>query len=198
MSDRPGEITMDFEEPEDRLGRFGEAVSKLRSRGSIDVDRAQLIAGAVALVLGLLAILLGWYGAANTPYIFEQLPYVISGGLLGLGLIFVGGFVYFAYWVTRLVRESRTQADRAEAALRRIEEVLAHSPNGSGPAPVRPRGRSRVAKAPAKPYVATKGGTMFHLEDCVVIAGRPGLRRVGSDTRGLEPCRLCDPLADVS
>jgi hypothetical protein len=195
MSDRPGEVTMEFEE-QDRLERLSESVSKLRARGKIDVDRAQLIAGAVALVLGLLLIVFGWYGAANTPYIFEQVPYMISGGLLGLGLLFVGGFVYFSYWVTRLVRESRSQADRAEEALLRIEVVLQQSSNGSAPTPSPSRGRSRAAKSPSKPYVATKDGAMFHLEGCSVIAGRPGLRRVGANT-DLEPCRLCDPLSVV-
>ncbi len=178
-----------------RLERLEQAVSRLRSRGKLDVDRAHLIAGAVLLVLGLLAILLGWHGAANSPYLFEQVPYLISGGLLGLGLVFAGGFVYFAYWVTRLVRDSRDQAARAEEALQRIEQLLEPSPNGQQPARARARGPSRVSKRPSKPFVATPKGTMFHREDCTVVAGQSKLRRVDAQAKGMQPCRLCDPLA---
>ena len=38
-------------------------------------------AGAVLLPLGLVVIVLGWYGVANTPYQYDQLSYLISGGL---------------------------------------------------------------------------------------------------------------------
>jgi hypothetical protein len=40
-----------------------------------------------------LLVILGWAGAAGTPLLFERIPYLISCGLLGLGLIFCGGFV---------------------------------------------------------------------------------------------------------
>ena len=58
-------------------------------------------AGAILLPLGLVVIVLGWYGAANTPYQYDQLSYLVSGGLLGLGLTFTGGFLYFGAWLAR-------------------------------------------------------------------------------------------------
>ena len=61
--------------------------------GKGSLDGVLGVASAVLLPLGLALIVLGWYGAAHTPYLFEQVPYLISGGLLGLGLAVVGGFV---------------------------------------------------------------------------------------------------------
>src|SRR5438067_6707141 len=65
------------------------------------------IVGAVLLPLGLLVIGLGWYGAAHTPYSYEQTPYLISGGLLGVGIVLTGGFIYFGTWLARLLVENR-------------------------------------------------------------------------------------------
>jgi hypothetical protein len=176
-----------------RVRRLENAVGRLKGRGGrLDPERSQLIAGGVLAGLGLLVVLLGWYGAANTPYVFEQIPYMISGGMLGLALVFLGGFVYFAYWVGRLVRESRQRSDEQERALRRIEELLwADLATGNGRASQRSKPRKATTNGG---FVATANGTMFHRDDCPVVADREGLRRVGPDARGLEPCRLCDPL----
>ncbi|MCW2669736.1 MAG: hypothetical protein JWO27_1633, partial [Frankiales bacterium] len=54
------------------------------------VESILAIVSAVVLPLGLAMILLGWYGAAHSSYLFEQVPYLISGGLLGLGLVMAG------------------------------------------------------------------------------------------------------------
>ena len=172
-----------------RVDRLSEAVSRLRGGRRIDVDRAQLIGGAVLAVLGLVAIILGWYGAANTGFEFEQLPYLISGGLLGVALCFLGGFVYFAYWVTKLVRESRAQSERAAQIL----DQIAVSLNGAAPAPR--RAVRTIAGGSDGAFVATRNGNLFHRPDCSAVSGRQRLRRVTAQTRGLEPCALCDPLA---
>ncbi len=162
-----------------RLDRLTGAVTRIRGGRSMEPDRMQLIAGGVLVLLGIVAIVIGWYGTAHTAYGFEQMPYVVSGGLLGVALVFLGGFVYFAYWVTRLVRESREQAQRAADLL---EQIVLGSANGT-----------KVAVA-AGSFVATRNGNLFHLPDCQVVAGRSGLRRVTSSTRGLEPCAICHPL----
>src|SRR5437764_10629993 len=113
-----------------RIERLSDAVSKIRGGRRMDPDRALLITGAVLAGLGLVAIVIGWYGTAHTAYGFEQMPYLISGGLLGVALVFLGGFVYFAYWVTRLVRETREQSQRAADLLEQITFSLNGSSNG--------------------------------------------------------------------
>jgi hypothetical protein len=187
MEDTAETIVVDSE---DRLARFGDAVSRLRGGRRIDIDRVQLIGGGALAVLGLLAILFGWWGSAHTGLPFEQTPYLISGGLLGLALCFLGGFLYFAYWITRLVRESRAQTERAAELLDQIAETL--SSNGYSRTS-RPRA---IAGAGAE-FVATRSGTFFHRPDCATVTGRTKLRKVTAKTPGLEPCRICDPLAEA-
>jgi len=182
------------------IGRFEKLrVSVARVRGSrgIDPDRLMLALGAVLIVGGLVAIVLGWVGAANTGFAFEQTPYLISGGLLGVALVFLGGFVYFAYWVTRLMRESRTQSDRASQLLDRIAETLDGANLNGQKTRAGTRSASSSARAPsarAATFVATRSGKQFHKPDCPVVADRSGLRRVSANARGMTPCRICDPL----
>ena len=151
-------------------------------------DRWMLVVGGTLLPLGVVLVLLGWYGASHTVLLFEQIPYLISGGLLGLALVMGGGFVYFAYWMTLLVRETRTEREDMQAVLLRIEDLLQA---GAQPQTRRAATGSSVASAE---LVATKTGTMMHRPDCVAVDGRDNLRSVTPGTPGLTPCKLCDPL----
>lgn len=166
------------------LDRLREGIKGVRTRrGGVPLDRAILIAGAVAIALGIPLIIMGWYGASHTPYVFEQVPYLISGGLLGLALAIVGGLFYFSYWLTKQVQETRRQGEEARAALARVEKALVAGVRGeTGPA------------ASNGSLVATKTGTMIHRPTCVVVAHRKDLRRVAPDEPGFEPCKICDPL----
>lgn len=166
-----------------RQERLASRVSGLRGRAGLG-DRWMLLLGGLLLPLGVLLVLLGWKGASETPLEFEQTSYLISGGVLGLALVVAGGFVYFGYWMTLLVRESRTGRHELVAVLTRVERLLAE-----GAAPQ----TSRVA-APGATLVATRSGTMFHRTDCVAVDGKDGLRTVTADTPGLTPCKLCDPV----
>lgn len=190
----------------DRLERLRDAVTSLRTRaGTIDVERTLMTLGAILLPLGIAAILLGWAGAANTPYTFEQVPYLISGGMLGMALAVVGGFLYFGYWVARLMREQRTQADRVADALTRIEALLggdAASGNGSAAPSLRTVAAAEGGAASGRgggsrraAFVATPTGSMFHVPACPVVAERSELKRVTGREKGYEPCAICDPLA---
>ena len=169
-----------------RQARLAAAVRTLRTRqslSSIPVDRWVLIAGAVMVPLGIALILLGWYGAAHKPLIIQQFPYLISGGILGLGLMFTGGLFYFGYWVTRLVQENRTHTQALVEAIGRLE--------GAGGLP-----EEAGAVGPASGdgmLVATATGTMLHRPDCPVVANRDGVRRMKADAPGFDACKICDP-----
>ena len=78
---------------------------------------------ATLMLLGLAAILLGWAGASRSILMEEQLPYLISGGLFGLALAFIGAITLLAQWILVLVREQRSR----EAARRRDHEELVRS-----------------------------------------------------------------------
>lgn len=159
------------------------------------VERVLAIVSAVLLPLGILIIVLGWYGASHTPYLFEQVPYLISGGILGLGLAIVGGLVYFGSWVARGAAEQRSKSEEVVELLREIRDDLRSSAaTAAAPAPR----RSAAAGNGKAPFVATAKGGMLHRPDCTVVSGRADLRPVGSTGDGMTPCALCDPLsADV-
>lgn len=175
---------------DERNDRLADAVSKLNVRGGRRIERWLMIAGAALIGLGLPIILLGWWGASRTPYVFEQVPYLISGGVFGLALAVVGGLCYFAYWMARQMEESRRQSADTLSALRRIETVLAA---GGG------IGAGRASSGTNGGYVMTSTGTMFHRPDCVIVAGKAGVKPVpASKVSSMEPCRICDPLADTN
>ena len=183
--------------PAGRQAELAEAVRRIRRRGgSVPRDQALLLTGGGLLGLGALVILVGWYGAAHTGRLFEQIPYLISGGLLGLALVVAGGFFYFGYWLTRLVQENRSQSAQLVSVLERIETGLAErapgagSASGSGAGNGAP-GRRRVTVGAA--YVATSTGSLSHLPDCPVVAHRSELRPVPAGGRGFQPCRICQP-----
>ena len=165
---------------------------RLRRTGRIDNDRWMLIVGGLLVPLGFVIVLLGWAGASRTVLVFEQVPYLISGGVLGMSMVFAGGFTYFAYWLTILVRENRTGREDLAALLLRLEILLLAQADTHAPAR-RSVGADRGGSAGGS-FVATKTGTMLHRPDCVAVDGRDNLRTVTASTAGLTPCRLCDPL----
>jgi len=85
--------------------RFADGVRTLRVGGASFrlEERLLMVIGGIIAPLGIIVVLLGWWGASNTPYVFEQVPYLISGGVLGLSLVFLGAFFYFTHWITQLV-----------------------------------------------------------------------------------------------
>lgn len=93
----------------------------LRPRRRLSGPRLMLVVGAVATSTGLLLVVLGYLGASHTIYVFEQIPYLISGGILGGCLVVAGALTYFGYWLARVHSESQ----RAAGNLERIEELLA-------------------------------------------------------------------------
>ena len=148
-------------------------------------DRLLLVAGGVLMPVGIVLILLGWAGASRTPFAWEQTDYLISGGILGLALVFAGGFLYFAYWNTVRINEARSQARQLVAAINRVEALLA------GGATVDESGRALPAP---RRYVATPSGSIFHRPDCAAVAGRSDVKEIDIERTSLKPCRICNPL----
>ena len=148
----------------------------------------------LVLPVGLLVVLAGWNGAANTSNLYEQIPYAISGGLFGLGLVFIGSFLYFAHWITELVKEHRAQSASIVEAISRLEHVLLTSSGPTVDAASTVVETSAITTSNGVVLVATEKGTMAHRPECVIVAGKMGLRPV-SPAEGLAPCKLCDPYA---
>ena len=173
--------------PGEPVDRLAEGVRDLRvAEGS---GRRLMVLGGVLVPLGLLVILLGWYGASRTSNVYEQVPYLISGGLLGLALVFLGAFLYFGHWLTRLVQEQRTRSAAVVDAVNRLADAVSHrtvAPSADG------RSAAQPATAPEPALVATGSGTLAHRPGCRAVVGKPGVRPVTA-ADGLAPCRLCEP-----
>ena len=192
------ELTVDKEQ---RQARLASAVRGLRTKaGTSDQAKILLILGGILMPLGFVLILLGWSGASGTVNVWEQIPYSISGGMLGLAAVFAGGFCYFAYWLTQLVYAARRDAADTHAVLERIEQLLAATNANvvTSGVPAATASVSRTRTKPllaesATPLVATQTGTMYHRVDCPSVAGRDKLRKVKGTEAGLTPCRICNP-----
>jgi hypothetical protein len=102
-----------------RRERFRTAVGRLAERSSsADLIRWMLVPGSLAVLLGFVAIVLGWVGAARTAREIEQIPYLISGGLIGLALVVLGGLLLAStFWVAVLRKLQREAEQRAEQAV---------------------------------------------------------------------------------
>lgn len=99
------------------------------------------IVGSILMPAGLVAIVLGWYGAAHTPYVFEQLAYLISGGLFGLGMLGAGGFLFFGSWLARLAHQQRMETELLAFGLSQM--MAAVTPQNGEPAAGMPPHRRR-------------------------------------------------------
>jgi hypothetical protein len=147
--------------------------------------------------LGAILVLLGWFGAAHTGRLFEQIPYMISGGLFGLVLVIAGSFAYFGYWLARLVSDERNQTNQLLEALERIEGHLANgsaAPSSAAGGSAEPPARRPLSSSRPE-FVATLTGSLYHRPDCLVVADRSAqdLRSVRAGAKGRSPCRICLP-----
>ena len=136
------------EERTARLVDGADEATEGQQRPSLLTDRRFLLAVSGALMAGgVLAIILGWAGASNSTVVEEQVPYLISGGLLGVALALIGAITFFSHWLTVSIRESRTR----EAARQQDHEELMEALRalaGSLPQPKEPRnGRARSPRS---------------------------------------------------
>ena len=95
-----------------------------RRTSSVSGEQWLFVAGGALVLAGIVLVIIGWVGTSQTVLVAGQIPYVVSGGLLGLGLIFLGAFLYFGYWLALLVREGRAQREAQEADLSRVAVSL--------------------------------------------------------------------------
>lgn len=170
--------------------RLAEQLENLRRRGGASGSLEGRIAliGGLLISAGAIFVLLGWYGASNTSRVYVQIPYLISGGLLGVVLAAAGGTAYLASWLTRISQDQAASVSASAAAttemtdtLRRIEVLLGGSMDiGAG------------AQVLAAEYVSTPSGKLAHLPTCPAVAGRTDLRAVEVGPDGPPICRMCD------
>ncbi len=126
------------EEASPRMAEFERQVAALRLRGQSGSFETRLLYLGIALLgLGLLMVGVAWFRASDTTVQHEQIDYLISGGIGGIGVTLIGAAIYLRIsitrylrlWLVRLLYEQRAQTDRTIDALERIEAVLRERPS---------------------------------------------------------------------
>jgi hypothetical protein len=144
------------DERDERLADGAAQLAASGREGSIVNQRQFLLAVAGALMtLGVTAIILGWVGASRSTLVEEQVPYLISGGLLGVALSIIGALTFFSHWFVTGIREARAheaarRRDHTELmdALTAVTDALVQqedTPNGSARGAQRKRPVRRAA-----------------------------------------------------
>ena len=116
-----------------RIDEFRTEVADLNIKTPADSgERTYLLVGIVLMVIGLVLIFAGYWGASGTVILVEQIPYVLSGGFLGVGVMIVGAAMFLRYslsrylrfWLIRSIYEERAQSDKVVESLGNIEALL--------------------------------------------------------------------------
>lgn len=132
----------DTDSGSDRVQRLKDGVGTLKVPGATgDRDNQLLKAGIVAIAVGIVFVVLGWFGASGTLDLSEHVPYLISGGVLGLCLVVAGtGLVVRSSMarllklsLARLLHEQQAQTDRSVDVLERLEALLGGSATSQPP-----------------------------------------------------------------
>ena len=148
-----------------------------KGRGDRQIRFARIL-GLSFIVAGFVVIGFAWSGMARVACNDCQLPYIVSGGAGGLGLIIVG--------VTSLVI----------AQIRAAQLAWGEQVGQINQAVVRVAGLASSGGNGHKDQVVA-GQSTYHRPDCRLVQGKSGLERVTPETavmNGLSPCRVCNPV----
>jgi hypothetical protein len=123
-------IALDVDLPAERgaarRARFRASVAELSARSSSDdLMRWMLVPGSIFVVLGFVVMLLGWVGASRTAREIEQIPYLISGGLIGLALVVLGGLLLVSTFWVAVLRKLHAEAEQRVQGPGEIEALRA-------------------------------------------------------------------------
>jgi hypothetical protein len=161
----------------------GRARARLRLRLPA-IGRVSGGLGVLVVGIGILVIGIGWAGIAgpggevnHTPNLAAQMPYLLSGGALGLSLVVLGA----ALMVINAQRQDRS---RLEARLEELTELMARSAAGA------------AAPAAARAGLVVAGSASYHRPDCRLVDGRTDLALMAPQEAagaGLSACRVCRP-----
>src|SRR3954469_16578039 len=144
--------------------------------------------GYVLIGLGFLLILVGYLGVSREVYVGRQIPYVVSGGLLGLAAITLGSRLLM---IEDLRRDSG-RLDRLEKAVIDLHQALLARPDAPQPGQASANGRTAAER-----LLTVAGGESFHRPGCPLVEGKSSSRSVTAETarrKGLRPCPMCQPL----
>lgn len=136
-------------------------------------------------LLGFLVIFFGWNGAASQDYLPAQMPYLLSGGAAGLGIVVIGAAMM-------IVQNHRMDRVRLEAVLERL--VAASERQGTSAAAL--NGHATPGSPVGIGGYVVAGETSYHRLECNLPQARDAAQVVPLQdvmTSSLEACRVCKP-----
>lgn len=133
------------------------------------------------MAVGFLVIGLGWNGAAGKPNFIAQMPYLLSGGFFGLGIVTLGASLL-------IVQSRRADRIRLEAKLDEVIDAMNRSTTAA------PASVGQPTTDSGERVVA--GASSYHRSTCRLAQGRDDSDRLSvadARARGLSACRVCKP-----
>lgn len=149
--------------------------------------------GYILIGLGAILLLAGYLGVSREVIVARQIPYLVSGGLVGLACVTIGGRLLL---IEDLRRDSG-RLDRLEKAMLELHQVLVYRPDAPPLAASATATNAAANGAAATKLLVLPGGESFHRQDCPVVGDKPAGRSVTLETaqrKGLHACPLCQPL----
>src|SRR4051812_17556122 len=146
--------------------------------------------GYILIALGALLLIAGYLGVSREVIVARQIPYLVSGGLVGLAAITLGSRLL----LIEDLRRDAGRLDRLEKAVQELHQVLLYRPHP--PAPGTAQATANGAAVPTK-LMVLPGGESFHRPDCPVVGDKASGRSVTLETaqrKGLHACPLCQPM----
>lgn len=162
--------------------------------------------GHFLVVVGLVLLVVAYFGVSRETFVARQIPYLISGGLFGLAAVTLGSRLML---IEDLRRDSG-RLERLEVAVTELRaallvrtdypsddsfERIGSSGSRNGATSADSTGELSTIK---DNVVVLSGGQTFHRAECQMVTGKKTSRRIGRDTaqtKGLAACKLCQPLS---
>lgn len=159
-------------------------------------DRTAVYTAVALVIAGFVVIAFGWWGAARFDHTPAQIPYVISGGLSGLGLIGAGLTLVIVNELRRHRSELSARLDRALGPLVAARAGAASGAAGDEEADGAQQASENNHTGAESATTVVAGRSAYHRDACHLLHGRADLPHMAPEealAQGLEPCRICAP-----
>ncbi len=136
--------------------------------------------GLLLVAIGMIVIGIAYNSVASQTSLLAQIPYLVSGGLIGVSLVILGSAVL-------VVNSAREDRALLEAKLDELTDALLGATGGTRTAQGSPSDASGLVVA---------GSSSFHVPDCRLVDGREEtlfLTAEEATQNGLKACRVCQP-----
>lgn len=158
--------------------------------------------GHAFVALGLVLLIVAYFGVSREIYVARQVPYIVSGGLFGLAAITFGSRLM----LIEDLRRDAGRLQRLESSVAELHAALLSRPDAPGISSISNNGNGShalettgvIGKPVTDRVVVLSGGQTFHRASCSMVRGKSGTTPTSTASaqgKGLAPCKLCQPLA---